>query len=108
MAATLTVMYPNEADAKYDIEYYKTQHMPLMERLLGKYGVKSWTVTTYLPSADGSAAPYVFSSTVTWTSAQAIKEAFADESAPQILADVANFSNKQPVFLVGEITGSSA
>lgn len=104
MAASITVLYPNEADAKYDIDYYKTHHMPLMEKLMGKFGLVGWSVTTFTPGPDGSAPPYVFGSVATWSSAEAIKAAFADECAKQIMQDVANFSNKHPVFLFGEVS----
>lgn len=106
MAASVTVLYPNEPDAKYDIEYYKTHHMSLMEKNIGKYGLVSWSVTTFTPGPDGSAPPYVFGSTVIWSSAAAMKAAFADESAQQVMQDVANFSNKHPTFLFGDVSAS--
>lgn len=104
MAASVTVLFPNEADAKYDINYYITHHMPLMEKLWGHLGVKSWSVTTFTPGPDGSAPAFVFGSNVIWSSTEAIKTAFADKSMQQIMEDVPKFSNKQPTFLFGDVS----
>lgn len=93
MPASITVLFPNEADAKYDINYYKAHHMPLIEKLWGHDGITSWSVTTLKPGPDGSEPAFVFGSVVNWASAEAIKAAFAHESAPQIMQDVPNFSN---------------
>lgn len=32
MVYTVTVLYPNEPDAKYDFEYYFSHHLPLVDR----------------------------------------------------------------------------
>lgn len=107
MAASVTVLYPNEADAKYDIDYYKTQHMPLMEKLWGKFGIKSWSVTTFTPGPDGSAPAFAFGAVSYWSSAEAIKTALTHESAQQIMEDIVNFSNKKPTFLFGDVSAST-
>lgn len=104
MAASITVLFPNEADAKYDINYYKTHHMPLIGKLWGHFGITSWSVTTFTPGPDGSAPAFTFGSVVNWVSAEAIKTAFAHESVQQIMQDVPNFSNKQGTFLFGDVS----
>lgn len=104
MASSITVLFPNEADAKYDINYYKAQHMPLIQKLWGRFGITSWSVTTFTPGPDGSAPAFIFGSVVNWSSAEAIKTAFADESVQQIMQDVPNFSNKHPTFLFGDVS----
>ncbi|KAH6679905.1 ethyl tert-butyl ether degradation EthD [Plectosphaerella plurivora] len=103
MAVSITVVFPNEADAEYDIDYYITKHMPLIQSRWGKYGVKSWSVTKFGNGVDGSAPLYAFGSTVNWDNHEQIKTAFAGPEVGEIMGDVPNFSNKQPVFLVGEV-----
>ncbi|POS69295.1 ethyl tert-butyl ether degradation EthD [Diaporthe helianthi] len=109
MVVSVTVLYPNDADAKYDIEYYKTTHMGLMNKHFSKAGLISWSVTTYTPGPDGSASPFAFSSSSTWRSTEDFKAAFQGEALKEILADVPNFNfaNKQSTFLFGEISGST-
>ncbi|OLN86556.1 hypothetical protein CCHL11_08522 [Colletotrichum chlorophyti] len=103
MTITITVVFPNEADAKYDIDYYVNKHMPLIQERWGQYGVKSWSVTKFQNGADGSAPLYAFGSTVSWDNLDQIKSAFAGPEAAEIMGDVSNFSNKQPIFLTGEV-----
>ena len=104
MAASVTILYPNDADAKYDINYYKTHHMPLLEKLWGQFGITSWSVTTFTPGLDGSAPAFAFGSVINWVSAEAIKTAYADESVKQLMQDVPNYSNKQPTLLFGDVS----
>ncbi|KAM0274923.1 hypothetical protein ACHAQH_007732 [Verticillium albo-atrum] len=85
MTVTITVLCPNDADAKYDIDYY------------------SWSATKFGNGVDGSAPPYAVGSTATWGNGDQAKAAFAGPEVGQIMGDVANFSNKESVFLTGEI-----
>jgi uncharacterized protein (TIGR02118 family) len=101
MTYTITVLFPNDADAQYDIEYYVSHHMPLIERHWKKFGVQSWCVTTFDPSANGEPAMYKFGSIVTWESKEGIQKAFESPEVTEIMGDVPKFSNKQPVFLFG-------
>lgn len=103
MAVTVTVVFPNEPDAKYDIEYYMAKHMPLIETRWGKYGIKSWSATKYSNGIDGSPPLYAFGSVVTWDNEEQVKTAFTGPEVGEIMADVPNFSNKQPIFLIGEL-----
>lgn len=103
MVTTITVVFPNEPDANYDIDYYIRHHMPLIQSLWGKYGVKGWSVTKYGNGIDGSAPLYAFGSVVVWESAAGIETAFAGTEVAHIMGDVPNFSNKQPIFLIGEV-----
>ncbi|SCO78534.1 uncharacterized protein FRV6_02747 [Fusarium oxysporum] len=102
MPATVTILYPNDADANYDLDYYVKHHMPLLGKLWGTKGLKSWTATKYGPGADGSPHPYAFGCSIAWETAGAIKAAFSGPEAGEVMADVAKFSNKQPIMLFGK------
>ena len=101
MAYTITVLFPNEEDAKYDKKYYVEHHMPLIERHWKKYGVQSWSVTDFCPGPDGADPIYTFGSVVIWESKQGVEKAFQSAEVAEVMSDVTNFSNKQPVFLFG-------
>ena len=103
MAYTVTVVFPNDADAKYGINYYTNSHMSLIEKRWSKYGLKSWSVTKYAPSLDGTAPMYAFGSQVYWENEEGMKNAFQSPEVAEIMEDVSRFSNKQPIFLVGQI-----
>ncbi|KAH6866239.1 hypothetical protein B0T10DRAFT_468057 [Thelonectria olida] len=103
MAFTVTVVFPNESDAKYDIDYYVTKHMPLIQERWGKYGVTSWSATKFTDGLDGSPSLYAFGSVVNWDNADQVKTAFAGPEVAEIMGDVPHFSNKQAIFLLGEV-----
>ncbi|GIC94611.1 uncharacterized protein Aud_001940 [Aspergillus udagawae] len=102
MACTITVVFPNDVDAKYDIDYYITNHMTLIEKHWSKYGLQGWSVTKYIPSLDGAAPVYAFGSQVYWESEEGMKKAFESAEAAEIMGDVPHFSNKPPIFLIGQ------
>ena len=35
----VTVLYPNEPDKKFDVDYYVNTHVPMVQRLLGPMGL---------------------------------------------------------------------
>ncbi|KGO44095.1 Dimeric alpha-beta barrel [Penicillium expansum] len=101
MAFTITVLFPNVPDAKYDIDYYTAHHMPLIKQHWTKYGVQDWSVTTFAPGPDGAQPPYTFGSVVVWENKEGVDKAFASPEVAEVMGDVPNFSNKEPVFLFG-------
>ncbi|RYN46677.1 hypothetical protein AA0118_g12488 [Alternaria tenuissima] len=103
MTITVTVLFPNTPDAKYDIDYYVNKHMPLIQTLWGRYGVKSWSATKFSNEVDGSPSLYAFGSVVVWEDHEEMKNAFSGPEAKEVMGDIVNFSNKEAVFLIGEV-----
>ena len=102
MDFTVTVVFPNDADAKYDIDYYTKTHMTLIEKHWSKYGLQGWSVTKYRPGLDGAPPLYAFGSEIFWESEEGMKSAFGSSEVAEIMEDVARFSNKHPIFLIGQ------
>lgn len=102
MPVTITVLFPNDPDAKYDYDYYINKHLPLVQRLWSKYGVTGFSATKFTTGPDGSEPKYAFGSVVYWTSHDQIKAAFAGPEVGQIFEDNPNFSNKDGVFMFGD------
>lgn len=103
MSITVTVVFPNSPDAVYDLDYYQTKHMPLIQERWAQYGIKSWSVTKFSNGLDGSPPHYAFGSTTVWDSREQVEKAFAGPEVGEIMGDVVNFSNQPAVFLVGEV-----
>ncbi|KAB8078103.1 hypothetical protein BDV29DRAFT_20618 [Aspergillus leporis] len=99
MTHTITVLFPSDADADYNIGYYMFHHMTLIERHWKKYGLQRWSVTKFNLALDRSQPPYAFGSTVVWENETSLEEATGSAESAEIMRDVAKFSNKQPVFL---------
>ncbi|KAK1991423.1 hypothetical protein LX36DRAFT_675241 [Colletotrichum falcatum] len=108
MPATITVLYPNEADAKYDFDYYVNSHLPMAAAKWKSSGCKSWSATKYHATPDGKEPKYSFAGILVFESIDAVNKALASAESPSIMQDVPNYSNKQPVILVGDETKTAA
>ena len=104
MAAAITVLYPNVDDATFDLDYYLAKHMPLVMRLFGPHGMTGWRVSRLVGTPTGARSPYSIAATLEFPTPEAFKAALAAE-AKAVLGDVPNFSNKEPVIMIGEIVG---
>ncbi|KAJ5678045.1 uncharacterized protein N7477_003678 [Penicillium maclennaniae] len=95
------VMYPNEADIHFDRDYYIKKHMPLVESIWKKHGLTSWQVIEYTKSLDGSPAKYLIAATLEWESEESLQNALQDSETAKVFADIANFTNVQPITMAG-------
>ncbi|EXJ59483.1 uncharacterized protein A1O5_12108 [Cladophialophora psammophila CBS 110553] len=106
MAVNATVLYPAEEGATFDMTYYLKTHMPLVSEKWSQYGLQAWKVIQLLPGPDGS-KPYSVAALLTWESADGLSKALKGDEAQTVFGDVPNFSNRSPIFLMGDIVGSS-
>jgi len=102
-----TVLYPNEEDATFDMDYYLKTHMPMVLKQWAQHGLQSYTVIKFIPGSDGSRPPYSVQATLQWKDREGVEKALAGEEQKIIFGDVKNFSNKGPVFMGGDVVGTS-
>jgi uncharacterized protein (TIGR02118 family) len=98
--AQVLVVYPRNKDSKFDKEYYLATHMPLVEKHWKKHGLKSYAVTEL--NADG---PYSYSVVMEFESYEGFGAAGADPNTKEVMDDVKNFSNEQPIIVHGAVIG---
>ncbi|KPI36686.1 uncharacterized protein AB675_10074 [Cyphellophora attinorum] len=99
------VAYPFVADAKFNLQYYTNNHMELVSKHWKRYGLLDWKVVTFDAAPDGS-KQYSVASTMTWESAEGFQDAMKSETAAELAADMENFSDRPPVFLIGNVAAS--
>jgi uncharacterized protein (TIGR02118 family) len=104
MPANATVLYP--PDATFNLDYYLKSHMPLVSAKWTAFGLQDWKVVQFEAGPDGS-KPYSIAAVLTWDSLDSVPKALASDEGKGILDDVANFSDKGPIFLVGNVVGAS-
>ncbi|EFQ35366.1 hypothetical protein CGRA01v4_06275 [Colletotrichum graminicola] len=102
MPASVTVLYPNEADAKYDFDYYVNSHMPMAAAQWKSSGCTGWSATKYQPTPDGKQPKYSFAGILVFESIDAVHKALASAETAAVMQDVPNYSNKQPEIMIGE------
>ncbi|GHC55657.1 EthD family reductase [Ulvibacter litoralis] len=98
----LTVLYPNNADVKFDKEYYTKQHSQLLSELLGDAIVASDVNFGLTGATPYIAAPYVVIANLTFASLDSFEKSFGANAAA-ILADLPNFTNAQPLVQISEV-----
>lgn len=101
MTYTAIVMYPNEADIKFDESYYIKTHMPLVQSTWGSYGLISWRINKFPTALDGSPSQYLIMATLEWESQEALQAALQSSGSAGVFADIPNFTNVKPVTLSG-------
>jgi uncharacterized protein (TIGR02118 family) len=98
----ISVLYPNSEGAKFDMAYYCSSHMPMVNRLLGS-AVKGMGVDQGIGGfGPGSSAPFIAAGHLMFDSVEAFQAAFAPH-AQEIMGDIPNYTNLQPTIQVSEI-----
>ena len=99
----VTVMYPNAPDARFDMKYYVTHHMPMVRDRCGA-ACRGIAAESGVAGGDpGSKALYIALGHLTFDSVAAFQSAFGPH-AGEILADVPNYTNTRPIIQISEIT----
>ena len=95
--------YPNKEGAKFDHQYFNDSHFKLVNDRWSPMGLKEFGVEKGLAGgAPGSEAPYVAAGYVVFDSVEAFQAAFAAHGA-EIVEDIKNYTDLQPVVQVSEI-----
>jgi uncharacterized protein (TIGR02118 family) len=98
----ISVFYPNNEGAKFDMAYYCQTHMPLVQRLLGPV-MKGMSVDQGIGGLPpGSPAPYMAAGHLLFDTLEAFQTAFGPH-AQAIMADIPNYTNLQPIIQISEI-----
>src|SRR6059036_3887191 len=91
----VSVMYPNTPGARFDHDYYRDKHMPLVKALMGD-ACKSYTVDKGMAGgAPGAPATYVGMCHIFCDSVEAFQAGFGPH-AKEIMADIPNYTDSLP------------
>lgn len=98
----VSVMYPATPGARFDHDYYRDKHMPLVKARMGA-ACTSYTVDKGLAGgAPGTAPTYVAMCHIFSESVEAFQGGFGPH-AKEILADIRNYTDLQPVMQISEV-----
>lgn len=98
----VSVMYPNTPGARFDHDYYRTKHMPLVKSLMGD-SCNSYTVDKGLAGgAAGAPATYIAMCHIFCDSIEAFQKGFGPH-AQEIMGDVKNYTDLAPVMQISEV-----
>lgn len=98
----VSVMYPNQAEARFDHEYYRDKHMPMVKAKMGDT-CKYYTVDKGLAGgAPDQPATYVGMCHIFCDSVEDFQAGFGPH-AEEILADIPNYTDLSPVIQISEV-----
>jgi uncharacterized protein (TIGR02118 family) len=92
-----SVLYPARPEGRFDQGYYRSTHIPLVQDAFAKSGLKGVDVQQGLSAGDGGAAPFVAMAHLTFESPEALQASLTGPRAAEVFADIANFTNIEPV-----------
>ena len=98
----VSVMYPYQAGARFDHDYYANRHMPLLKQRMGGHCLY-YTVDRGLAGGEpGSTPTYVAMCHVFCDSVESFQLGFGPHAA-ELLADISNYTDLQPVLQISEV-----
>ena len=97
----LTVSYANTEDAKFDFDYYRLTHIPMVVDLIGPAAVRS-DVCRGMSGAGGTTAPTLATGHIYLEDLAPFVAAFEEHGA-RIMGDLPNFTNLAPQVVIEEI-----
>lgn len=98
----VSVMYPFEPDARFDHDYYRDRHMPLVQRLLGK-ACASYAIDKGLSGGEKGSPPIYVGMCHIFSESAAIFEAGMADHGAEIFADVTNYTDIAPIIQVSDV-----
>ena len=99
-----SVMYPHAPGARFDHDYYRTHHMPLIQERLRDACLR-YEIDKGLGGREpGSAPAFVAACHIYSPTLETFQEAFGPHRA-EIAADVANYTDIAPIVQFSEIIG---
>ncbi len=98
----VSVMYPDKPGARFDHDYYRDKHLPLVKEKIGA-ALTHYTIDKGLSGgAPGSAPPYIAMCHLFFESIEAFQSDFFPQ-AKAIMADVPNYTDLSPELMVSEV-----
>ena len=98
----VSIMYPNKPGVRFDHEYYRTKHLPLIKSRMGA-ALKYYTIDKGLSGAiQNGPATYVGMCHLLCDSLETYHSAH-DPHAAELSGDIHNFTDMTPVVQISEV-----
>lgn len=98
----VSVMYPATAGARFDHEYYRDVHMPLLKSRMGEACLAYSVEKGLAGGAPGSPPIYVGLCHIYCDTERSFQQAFGPH-AKEILGDIKNYTDIAPVIQIAEV-----
>jgi uncharacterized protein (TIGR02118 family) len=97
----VSVLYPNTEGSRFDMDYYVSRHMPMVQEKLGKACKRMEIDEGLAGGAPGSRPPFAAMCHLFFDSVGEFQAAFGPH-AKTILADIPNYTDTQPTIQISD------
>jgi len=101
----MSVYYPAKGGSRFDHDYYRTRHMPLIGERLGDACLRYEIEKGIVGREPGSAPEFVAACHVYSPSLETFREAYGPHRA-EIVADGPNYTDIRPIVQISEVVGA--
>ena len=98
----VSVFYPNNEGAKFDIDYYCNKHIPMVRQKLGAACKNAAVEQGIAGATPGSRPAFIALGHLYFDSVEAFQTAFGPH-AEAIMADIPNYTDIQPTLQISEV-----
>ena len=98
----VSVFYANNEGAKFDMDYYCNQHIPMVRQKLGPACRNAAAEQGLTGATPGSRPAFIAMGHLYFDSVEAFQTAFGPH-AQAIMADIPNYTNTQPTIQISEV-----
>ena len=95
---SFNVIYPTHEGARFDANYYRSTHIPMVMKVMKATGV---TLIEGVPMS-GARPPFAMIAHLQFASSEAITAALANPAMAEVRADVAKFTDIRPTIMLGK------
>jgi len=98
----ITVLYRSGDGKHFDMDYYATKHVELLNTLLGDAIIGATIEKGVAGGAPGQQAPFEAMGNLYFASMESFQNSFGPNAA-KIMGDVPNFTNIEPMLQISEV-----
>jgi uncharacterized protein (TIGR02118 family) len=102
----LTIVYPNSEGVKWDVDYYRTHHMPLIMKLYGEKAIKRFELRKGEKNMAGAKPDYIGTVNIYIADPKAFEDA-GKQHGQTLRDDVPHFSSVMPTAFPTVIHGAA-
>jgi uncharacterized protein (TIGR02118 family) len=95
--ACLTILYKNADDVRWDVDYYRKHHMPLIMKLYGPDAISRFELRKGDAGQGPGTKPIYIGSVNIYINQQAAFDAAGKQHGPTLVKDVPHFSSVMPL-----------
>lgn len=98
----VSVTYPAAEGSRFDLDYYRTKHVPLVRLRWGACGLADAKFMHGVGAPAGGPVAYYMTALLSFGSQEAFQRA-AQQHGKEIMSDVKNFTDVKPVVQLNEM-----